>query len=110
MPGRRWPGRAATARLSSSRMARAWARPSMIRAGTGLSLLRQLQNFDRPGDLDGEGGQVRQRGTFGDADRHLDHPRLLQDGHRDSFGDRFEELGRLSLEDLAGDSLDNRVA
>src|SRR5579864_1062169 len=109
MPGRRSSGCDSTARFNSSRMARACARPSINRAGTGLSLAAGFRRLDRPRDFNREGTQVRDRRPLGDADGDLKHPWLIEDGVGDPFGDGLEQVDRLTLQDFAGQARDDRI-
>src|SRR5438270_434331 len=104
MPGRRWPGWRPMARRSSSRIASAWARPSIRRADTGLSLVSGA------GDLDREGLEIREWRALADPDRHPTDARQLEDGGGDPLGHRFQEIGRLAFENLARRFLEDRIA
>src|SRR5438105_15754443 len=94
MPGRRWSGWRSTARPSSSRIASAWARPSIRRAGTGLSLVR------RSGDLDREGVEIWQRRALAHPDGDATDARQFEERARDPLRHRFVEIERIGLEYL----------
>src|SRR5919108_3651682 len=110
IPGGRWSGLVSTARFSSSWMARAWARPSINRAGMGSSLLRQLGHLDGARYFHREASQIRHRRVLADADGHLHHVWMLEDGRCDPLGHCLKQVGRFALEDLASDLLQERVA
>src|SRR2546430_2425939 len=79
----------------------AWARrPALY----GLSLV------SRPSDLDGEGVEIWERRALAHANGDLGHLVMLEDGHRNSFGDRLQQIGRLAFEDLPGGFLQQRIA
>src|SRR5438132_12501605 len=104
MPGGRWSGWRSTARRSSSRMTSAWARPSIRRAGTGLSLVRWSSDLDR------EGVEIWQRRPLAHPDGDATDARQFEDRARDPLRHRFEEIGRLALENLARGFFEHRVA
>src|SRR5438309_3925029 len=103
MPGGRWSGWRSTARRSSSRIASAWARPSIRRAGTGLSLVRWS------GDLDREGVEIGQRRALAHPDGDATDAWVCEDRGRDPLRHRFQEIGRLSFENLARGFFEHRV-
>src|SRR5438105_15508224 len=103
MPGGRWSGWRSTARRSSSRIASAWARPSIRRAGTGLSLVRWS------GDLDREGVEIWQRRALAHPDGDATDARQFEDRARDPLRHRFEQIGRLAFENLARGFFEHRI-
>jgi hypothetical protein len=69
-----------------------------------------LSLVSRPGDLDGEGVEIREGRVLADANGDSDHLGVLQDGGRDPLGDRLEQVGRRAFEDLPGGFLEEWVA
>src|SRR2546425_7043597 len=70
----------------------------------------RLSLVSRPGDLDGEGVEIWQRRVLAHANGDLAHLAMLEDGSRDPFRDRLQQVRRLAFEDLPGGFLEQRIA
>src|SRR5207302_4707719 len=60
----------------------------------------RLSLVSRPCDLDGEGVEIWQRRALAHADGDLAYLGMLEDRGRDAFGDRLQQVGRVTFEDL----------
>src|SRR6266516_2161727 len=70
----------------------------------------RLSLVSRPGDLDSEGVEIRERRALAYADGDLAHLAVREDGCGDPFRDCLEKVGRLAFEDLPGGLLQQRIA